>query len=59
MTNSLTRTPLSGVAMDYLTSGLLLGFPDAAWYGQPNPFPSFFPFALNPLCVGGFLSSFI
>jgi hypothetical protein len=41
MTIHMTRTPLSGAATEDMTSGLLLGFPDAAWYGLPNPFPSF------------------
>jgi hypothetical protein len=39
MTAGLTRTPLSGAATAFLTSGLLLGFLDVAGVVQPNPFP--------------------
>jgi hypothetical protein len=37
MTVGLTRTPLSGVVITLLTSGLLLGFLDVAGVAQPNP----------------------
>jgi hypothetical protein len=44
MTLYLTRTPLSGAATAFLTSGLLLGFLDVAGKVQPNPLLPSFPF---------------
>jgi len=43
MTQYITRTPLSGAATRDMTAGLLLGFLDAAWCGQPNPLPTLLP----------------
>ena len=56
MTSPMTRTP-SGVATIHMTSGLLLGFPRCAGYGQPNPLSPLFPPYHVYLCQFGYIPS--
>jgi hypothetical protein len=42
MTDFMTHTTLLGDATGFMTTGLLLGFLDAAWYGPAKPLSPLF-----------------